>query len=275
MHPFWRTIIAPVLDALEAATVLEIGAEQGRTTSLLLQRARERGGTVIAVDPQPRFDLSAWGLEWGNTLRFLRGRSLEVIDRLPPVDAALIDGDHNYFTVIRELEGLASAASNRGGSPPAFFIHDVGWPYGRRDLYYDPDSIPFEHRHSAARAAIHPDRADTGRPGVNGDLWNAIREGGPRNGVLTAVEDFLSANQGRFEAILIPGWHGLAILVPSELAERPAVREQLGRLESAGFLREWAAGLERARILAGMEAYDRGPPPEVREQIDRDQGLLD
>ena len=25
---------------------------------------------------------------------------------------------------------------------PLLVLHDVGWPYGRRDLYYDPDDIP-------------------------------------------------------------------------------------------------------------------------------------
>lgn len=275
MHPFWKPVIAPMLDALKAGTVVEIGAEQGRTTRLLCERAAETGGTVIAIDPQPLFDVSAWGLEWGRTLQVVPARSLDVVAQLPAADAVLIDGDHNYFTVSRELDEIASAAESRGQAPPTFFLHDVGWPYGRRDLYYDPESIPYEHRHDAARAALHPDRNEAGGPGVNGGLWNAISEGGPRNGVLTAVEDFLAGRPDQFVTALLPGWHGLAILIPAAAASRSEVKRELDRISSPGFLREWAGALERARILAGLES---GPPKqraEIREQIERDQGLLD
>lgn len=275
MHPFWQPVISPLLDALEASTVVEIGAEQGRTTRLLLQRASERGGTVIAIDPQPRFDISAWGLEWGNTLQVLKSRSLEVTDRLPPADAVLVDGDHNYFTVSRELEALTAVSEKRREEPPTFFLHDVGWPYGRRDLYYDPESIPFEHRHDAAMAGLHPDRAEAGGPGVNAGLWNAINEGGPRNGVLTAVEDFVAERPGQFKATLLPGWHGLAVLVPALAAAKPAVRQEIERINSPAFLRDWAGALERARILTGIEGTDPQLAARIREQANRDQGLLD
>ena len=227
MHPFWGPVIRPMLDALDAHTVVEIGAEQGRTTRLLLERASEAGGTVIAIDPKPRFDVSAWGLEWGTTFQFLKARSLDVAGRLPLSDAVLVDGDHNYFTVRRELEVIAASAEGHRGEPPAFFLHDVGWPYGRRDLYYDPDSIPFEHRHDATQAALHPDREGTGEPGINRGLWNAAQEGGPRNGVLTAVEDFLASRPDQFESVLLPGWHGLAVLVPAGAANRTAVRREI------------------------------------------------
>lgn len=275
MYPFWGPVIAPLLDALGADTVVEIGAEQGRTTRLLCERAAGRNGKVIAIDPQPRFDVSAWELEWGGRLQVIRARSLDVIAKLPAADAVLVDGDHNYFTVSRELEAMDTGAKNRGEAPPVFLLHDVGWPYGRRDLYYDPESIPFEHRHDAARAALHPGRKEAGGSGVNGDLWNAVEEGGPRNGVLTAVEDFISERPEQFVTTLLPGWHGLAILVPTATASRPEVDQELRRINSTGFLREWAGGLERARILAGFESGDPAQQNRMREQLNRDQGLLD
>lgn len=274
MHPFWTQVVKPVLDAVGANTVVEIGSERGYTTRLLLDRAAGEGGTVIAIDPVPHFDVSAWELQWGKSLKVIRARSLDVIGSLPPVDAVLVDGDHNYFTVRTELEGLTAAAEARDQELPVFFIHDVGWPYGRRDLYYSPESIPFEHRHSASRAAIHPDRAETGEVGINAGLWNAVTEGGPRNGVLTAVEDFLSDHPELFRTIIVPGWHGLAILVPERTAARPEVAGELARLDSPGFLRRWASGLERARILAGIDSANDSRRARVLE-VDRDQGLLD
>ena len=46
MWPFWDSVIAPLLDAAGSRTIVEIGAEQGRTTRMLLQRAARVGGRV-------------------------------------------------------------------------------------------------------------------------------------------------------------------------------------------------------------------------------------
>ena len=58
----------------------------------------------------------------------------------------LIDGDHNWYTVLSELETIERLCDERGQGFPLVLLHDIGWPYGRRDLYYDPASIPEEHR---------------------------------------------------------------------------------------------------------------------------------
>ncbi len=131
--------------------------------------------------------------------------------------------------------------------------HDAGWPYGRRDMYYDPHSIPAEHRHDAARAGIAPGRSKLGSPGINAHLWNATTEGGPRNGVLTAIEDFVEGYPEQCELLVIEGWHGLAVLASSaRLEAAPELRAQLERLRSPEFLSAWLGTIERAR--AGAEA---------------------
>ena len=77
---------------------------------------------------------------------------------LPPMDAALIDGDHNWYTVYNELRLLARGAPG----PPArrcrvLILHDVGWPYGRRDLYYDARArSPTEFRQPYAPGGMQP-----------------------------------------------------------------------------------------------------------------------
>lgn len=277
MHPFWPDVIEPLLDLAEAKVIAEVGVERGQTTGLLLERAARRGGMIHAIDPAPRFDTARAELEHGSAFQMHRARSHEVLGEIGGLDAALLDGDHNWFTVHGELELLARRAELDSAPLPLVFAHDVGWPYGRRDMYYDPAAIPVEHRHDCARAAVLPGRSELGDPGINGGLWNATSEGGPRNGVMTAIEDFRVGRPG-CELVLIEGWHGLAVLADQRrLAAAPRLRQGFERLRSPQFLREQLERLERARIVTGMRAQQAELRRRDAEDAlsRRDYGLLD
>jgi hypothetical protein len=59
------------------------------------------------------------------------------------------------------------------------FLHDVGWPYGRRDMHYRPELIPpeFVHPYAAKAMVIGQSRlSDAG--GCNAEFFNALDEGG-------------------------------------------------------------------------------------------------
>lgn len=86
------------------------------------------------------------------------------------------------------------------------FFHDVDWPYGRRDMYYQPDTIPPEYRHAYALKGMSRKQSalpDSG--GVNTTYLNALHEGGPRNGVLTAIEDFVAEHASEYRFCRIKG----------------------------------------------------------------------
>ncbi len=276
MWPFWEHAIEPLLDAAGARTVVEVGAEQGRTTRPLLVRAARVGGVVHAIDPAPRLDVSRWELEHGRHLQFHRARSVDVLGDLPGLDAALIDGDHNWHTVHSELTLLARRADTDGAALPLIVAHDAGWPYGRRDMYYDPQALPDTARQDAARAGIRPGVSELSEGGINATYWNATREGGPRNGVLTALEDFAGERAGvdPCELLTIPGWHGLAVLASeARMSQAPPLRAALRRLGSAEYLRQQAERLEVARVAsAGTRTLQSGP---VDDRSVRDRGLLD
>ncbi len=251
MHPFWEQVIRPLLDAARPSTVVEIGAERGYTTTRLLAWAAPTGTVVHSIDPAPRFDVARAELEHGDRFNFHRQASLAALRTVGAVDAALIDGDHNWHTVSSELAMLAETAAAASQPLPLVVAHDAGWPYGRRDMYYDPSTIPVEHRHDAARAGIAPGRSALGSPGINAGLWNATHEGGPRNGVLTAIEDFAGALPEPCEMVVIEGWHGLAVLATRpRLASSPALVAEFARLRSSEFLRGWLGSIELARIAA-------------------------
>jgi hypothetical protein len=234
MYRFWETLVRPLLDARQPRTLLEIGSFEGEHTRLLLDYCQAHDAILHAIDPLPRFDAEAWQAASQGHFVFHRAKSLEVLRSIEPVDVALIDGDHNWYTVYHELGQLASVAARHEHLFPITLFHDIGWPYARRDLYYDPDDIPVEFQQPYKRQGIWPGRSRLHKYGINEELANADHEGGPRNGVLTAVEDFLAEQSEPMQLILISGFHGLGILYPEALgSEHPQAAVYLGNLATS------------------------------------------
>jgi GT2 family glycosyltransferase/glycosyltransferase involved in cell wall biosynthesis len=252
MHWFLKLIILPLLDALEPKVIVEVGVEVGAVTRPLLDWAREHDALLHSIDPDPNLNVEELTAEYGERLRFHREKSLSVLGELPAVDVALIDGDHNWYTVINELRALERRAVEDERLPPAVLLHDIGWPYGRRDLYYDPQSIPETDRQPHARMGIVFGQSELG-VGLNDHLQNAMLEGTPANGVLTAVEDFVAESRSDWRSFSIPGLSGLAILVTDALlAEHPALGDLLARLDTPELLRAQCEAIERARIRSKL-----------------------
>jgi GT2 family glycosyltransferase len=248
MHWFLKLIILPLLDALEPKVIVEVGVEVGAVTRPLLAWAQEHDALLHCIDPDPNLNVETLGAEYGERLRFHREKSLDVLGELVAVDVALIDGDHNWYTVINELRALERRAVEGERSPPLVLLHDIGWPYGRRDLYYEPQSIPEAHRQPHARMGIVLGQAELGI-GINEHLDNAVLESTPANGVLTAVEDFVAESQAEWRSFSIPGLSGLAILATDTLlAEYPAVEALLARIDEPELLRTQCEAIEHARI---------------------------
>jgi hypothetical protein len=185
-------ILLPCLDAAGARWVVEVGAFAGDLTRVLVDWAAPAGARVGAIDPAPQSGLEALARDHPE-LELIRATSLAALPSIPLPDAVIIDGDHNYFTVSEELRLIGERA--RGSMLPLLLFHDVCWPHGRRDDYFAPEQIPDEFRQPLAGegGGLAP-----GEPGLTaGGLpypRSAAREGGRRNGVLTAVEDFASAD---------------------------------------------------------------------------------
>ena len=131
---------------------------------------------------------------------------------------------------------LAATARDAGAPLPLLILHDVGWPYGRRDLYYTPERIPEEFRQPYAQRGMRMDKKGLvlAGGGLNPTMYNAVREGGPRNGVMTALDDFVAEYDRPMRRVVLPIYFGLAIVVEEErLAHRPELARLLDRLEAA------------------------------------------
>jgi Methyltransferase domain len=201
-------LIVPLLNAAGARSVLEVGAYGGDLTGFLLEWAGRVDATVTAIDPMPQPALEAMA-EQRPDLELVRETSVEALEHLPLGDAVVIDGDHNYYTVSEELRLVAKRSE--GGLMPLVILHDVGWPHARRDAYYTPELIPDEYRQPIEEnGGVFP--GDDGiRDGALPYHHVAAREGGPQNGVLTAVENFVAGQEG-VRLALVPAFFGLGVI---------------------------------------------------------------
>ena len=233
MFPFWKSVIEPVLRASGAKRIVEIGALRGENTVLVLDALGDEAELHV-IDPVPEFDPSEHERRFGGRYVFHRDLSLNVLPDAPPFDLALVDGDHNWYTVYNELRVMRDVSRRAGRHLPVFVLHDVCWPYGRRDLYYEPSQIPDEFRQPYQRLGMRPgSKKLLPRGGMNTTLHNAEVEGGPRNGVMTALDDFISEHDRPLRRLVIPIYYGLAIVAEEALLdERPELRALLDELES-------------------------------------------
>lgn len=230
-------VMVACLDAAGVRSVAEVGAYAGDLTRYVLDWARGRDARVWAVDPSPQPELASLDEE-REDLTLVRATSHDALREMPLLDAYVIDGDHNYWTVSEEIRLITAQVSD--GPAPLLLFHDVGWPHARRDDYYAPEQVPPEHRQPTVEGGgLFPGISDP-RPGGLPYKWPADHEGGPRNGVLTAVEDHVNSAENLRLAI-VPSFFGLGVVwdTGAPYAQR---------------LEEILAPLDRNPIIARLEA---------------------
>ena len=206
MKFFADSIIIPYIRRAGYRRLCEVGVSYGENTRKLLEL---ESVSMTLVDPCLDMDV---GQLAESRVEVRQGLSLAVLATMDEhFDCVLLDGDHNWYTVYNELRLLHERGLLRRGG--TVFLHDVRWPYGRRDMYYQPETIPAEYRQPYAAKGMAPGQSalvDEG--GVNAERFNAAHEGGPRNGVLTAVEDLMRQHPGEYRLIVVDPEYGLAVL---------------------------------------------------------------
>ena len=236
-------LLLTLLDTAGARSVIEVGAYAGDLTRLLLLWAEGAHAQVTAIDPSPQPALEHLVSERAD-LKLVRETSLKALEHVEIADAIILDGDHNYYTVTEELRRITARSLDAGERLPLLLAHDVCWPHARRDDYFDPSQIPAEHRH-----ATHPEgRLYPGVPGIgDGGLpyhWPAAREGGPRNGVLTAAEDFV-ADRAELTFAVVPAFFGLGAIWSTGAPYAEELARKLGPYDRNPLLER----LESNRVL--------------------------
>lgn len=233
------------LDAVAPRRVVEVGAYAGDLTRVLVDWAAAHDAKVTAIDPSPEPELVALESE-REDLELVRQTSLQALPALgDDAEAIVIDGDHNHWTVSRELELIAAHAESAGTALPLLLFHDVAWPHARRDDYFDVEQIPAEARRLPLvgdGAGIVPwnDGAVTGGMPYP---RSAARAGGVGNGVLTAVEDFVSGRQD-LHFVVVPAFFGFGVVWPASAGWADDIARLLGPYDRHPYL----ARLEDNRV---------------------------
>jgi hypothetical protein len=253
-----RDLIFECLSVVEPRRVVEIGSEAAGMTRLMAAWAAEHDAVFTTVEPFPIAEVREMD-ETSPHFTLVEGRSPEALDSVEPADAYLVDGDHNHWTVLRELRAIYA-----DGRAPLTVLHDVGWPCARRDQYYSVEALPKdavrEHSYTGGRVPGQDELSSTGFGGA-GEFAVACAEGGAANGVLTAVEDFL-AERPELSYAHVPAVFGLGIVWSSEApyAERLAAvvapwheNRLLARLEE-NRVRLYARVLEQQARLSRADA---------------------
>jgi Methyltransferase domain len=263
-------ILLACLDIAGARSVVEVGAYAGDLTRLLLLWAEGSGARVVAIDPAPQPELEQLERE-RDDLELIRETSFQAFDHIDVPDAVVLDGDHNYYTVTEELARITDRSARASTPLPLLLLHDVCWPHGRRDDYFDPDQIPAESRQPIApEAGLYPG-VETTRHGGLPYHNPAAREGGPRNGVLTAIEDFVSAHP-ELRLAVVPAFFGLGVVWRRDA---PCAAELEHALEPWD-RNAWLERLERNRVLHLASSHVQlRMATEAQERLVRQQELLE
>jgi predicted O-methyltransferase YrrM len=227
-------VIFEIVDRLRPRAILEIGSETGVFSDRLLAYCEENGAKLVTIDPAPNPKLVEVATA-SDSIDLVIGLSIPYLEQHGTnAELVLIDGDHNYFTVKNELE-LIHASWQSAGSSGVILLHDVGFPCGRRDSYYAPEQIPEDARHPhsfALGVSVHSDKLVLGGFRGEGVFAWAVDAGGEKNGVLTAVQDFMGAHpEYRYRSI--DAVFGLGALSVAASAPDVAVGDVFARYDNA------------------------------------------
>jgi hypothetical protein len=229
----FREVFEEIYAHRSISTVVEVGVETGQVSGVYADLGASR---VFCVDPFPSDDMRT-ALAEDSRLQLVEKFSPEALGELPVADLYVLDGDHNYATVRGEVDWILANA------PDAVIVfHDLMWPCGRRDFYYQPTRLGEEDRRPDTEdgpTVWHDGITSAGFVGA-GSFTVAREAGGERNGVLTAVEDALAAaGDPSWQLEIIPAIFGVGVL--------------MRRNEQTAALLDAVRRYSGSRLLAAME----------------------
>ena len=227
-------VIFEIIDRVRPREILEIGSETGAFSDRLLSYCKDNAAKLVTIDPVPPEHLVEIATA-SDAIDLVIGLSIPYLEQhSTSAELVVIDGDHNYYTVSNELE-LVHAGWQASGTRGVILLHDVGFPFGRRDGYYAPKRIPVESRHPHSfEHGVTLGSRELIRGGFRGEgtFAFALREGGAKNGVFTAVQDFMKVHP-EYTYRSIDAVFGLGALTFAGTAPDTAVGDVFSRYDNA------------------------------------------
>lgn len=271
MDHFFKLIIEPAASCLKPASVVKVGCASEDCAHDLLRLCEKNRATLHLIEKQPGLDVAELEKKHESHLVFHQSLALNALPEIERMDMVLMDGDPNWYTVFNALKLI----EKRVQGFPCVLVASVGWPYGRRDCYLDPEVIPEAFRHPHKQKGVVPGENDLAEAGgMFADRFHAIYQNELKNGVLTAVEDFLRESEHKLLWVMVPWNHGLGLLYPEELGKtNPGFAALVGSLSASEPVAALIEELERDRNrveaeLQGMKAEIDGLEERCRVKVD-------
>lgn len=174
MYNYYDLDILPIiLNRFKVHNIVICGMDDEITVNRIIEYCELNESSYVAID-----------VKNNSKMDVISEYSLNALPNLKEYDAIFINDDPNWYTVFNELEIIKE---NNSEFPLVFVCHNV-FPHKRRDSYFNPDVIPDEYKHDFSKKFKYNDIF------LSDGFFHAINENTPKNGVLTAIEDFLSEN---------------------------------------------------------------------------------
>jgi|TARA_R110001583_G_scaffold38874_11_gene125229 hypothetical protein len=182
-------LVKPIINSyfkdqnIEQPRILEIGVDRGQTTYPLIQNLAQLFKTFIyvgidiniqneVVESLTQFDsvsVAGWDEYSGRDAILIEANSLKWLplekSRGPFYHLALVDGDHNYFTLRQELEGLLPLLF----ADSIIVCDDYNGRWAEKDLFYS-------EKPEYANVEIATKRQNTEKQGVKAAVADFIKD---------------------------------------------------------------------------------------------------
>lgn len=205
----YSSLLTPLIKTLQPKHIVEIGAELGGNSLFLSSLAKELGAKHTLVDINFKFDPQKTLTEHSTSFT---GTSIDFLSQKIPTDFYIIDGDHNYSTVTSELNNISK--NHIKNNPLCILMHDLGWPCGKRDAFYNPPKNLVGTKQISNYGGPTPYFEGLVDFGIcsSPDIFHSTNDNKKENGTLTAVEDFIETDPNNWQFTMIPSLHGLGLL---------------------------------------------------------------
>jgi len=120
MDGFWNNIMLPIIEAVNAQNIVEIGSGNGIKTENILKYCINHNAHMIAIDPLPNFNVAKYRTQYDNIFEFYPEISLNRLPSLKDFDIVFIDGNYKWCIIYNELK-LIEEKSKPNEYPIIFF----------------------------------------------------------------------------------------------------------------------------------------------------------
>ena len=164
--------------------------------------------------------------------------TLNVLPNLSNYDAIFLNDDPNWYTVYNELNIIKN---NNLKFPLVFICHSV-FPHKRRDSYIDPEVIPKDFLNEYCDTLICDDIV------IHDDFFHAVKDNTSKNGVLTAIEDFMAENSS-IGIMNIKFLNGMSVLYFKNFISENRIKRLFEEIEDKEIEYNFSDDIVRNKVL--------------------------